>query len=187
MDQGVIPCPLLVVLDRGYPSRWLMACLTQRAIHFCMRADNLRFAMVKAFLRSGQAEAIVTIMAPDARNCQAYECQRSPTQVRLIRVVTPNSQIHALITSLHAPSWLQPKPKLSQTAIKSIEPTPLLTSIVAYHAGCCYPCLKPRHFPTHFLCSLKTLCVFSKMTQTQDHNTLSPIVNMPINQLVELS
>ncbi len=52
----------LLVLDRGYPSRWLIACLTQRAIHFCMRADNLRFAMVKAFLRSGQAEAIVTIM-----------------------------------------------------------------------------------------------------------------------------
>ncbi len=38
----------------------------------------------------------MTIMAPDARNCQAYECQRSPTQVRLIRVGLPMAKFTRL-------------------------------------------------------------------------------------------
>lgn len=35
-----------------------------------------------------------------ARDCKDYECKPMPTQVRLIKVVTPNGRIHILMTSL---------------------------------------------------------------------------------------
>jgi hypothetical protein len=90
----------LLVLDRGYPARWLIAHLAQKRIHFCMRVDMTGFAAVKSFLRSGASEQIVTLPKPDAIDCVDYECQRIPTQVRLVRVVTPNGRIHILMTSL---------------------------------------------------------------------------------------
>lgn len=90
----------LLVLDRGYPARWLMAHLSQQGIPFCMRADDSGFTAVKAFLRSGLPEAVVALRAPDERDCVEYECAPIPTQVRLVRVVTPNGRVHAVITSL---------------------------------------------------------------------------------------
>ena len=90
----------LLVLDRGYPSRWLIAHLVQRCIFFCMRVDETGFAAVKKFLRSGLEQQIVTINAPSDHACSAYECQPLPSQVRLIRVVNPNGRIHVLMTSL---------------------------------------------------------------------------------------
>jgi hypothetical protein len=90
----------LLVLDRGYPSRWLIACLAQRGIPFCMRADDSGFTAVKTFLHSGLPEAVVMLRAPDLQDCVDYECAATPTQVRLVRVVTPNGRVHAVITSL---------------------------------------------------------------------------------------
>lgn len=90
----------LLVLDRGYPSRWLIAHLSQRGIHFCIRADDSGFSAVKTFLRSTLPEAVVELRAPDAADCADYECARMPTTVRLVRVVTPNGRVHAVITSL---------------------------------------------------------------------------------------
>lgn len=90
----------LLVLDRGYPARWLLAYLTQQGIPFCVRADDSGFAAVKAFLRSDLPEAVVALRAPDKRDCVDYECAPTPSQVRLVRVVTPNGRVHAVITSL---------------------------------------------------------------------------------------
>jgi hypothetical protein len=90
----------LLVLDRGYPARWLIAHLTQRGIPFCMRADDSGFAAVKDFLRSGLSETFATLRAPDAADCADYGCAPTPTPVRLVRVVTPNGRVHAVITSL---------------------------------------------------------------------------------------
>lgn len=90
----------LLILDRGYPSRWLIAYLTQHGIPFCMRADDSGFTAVKDFLRCGLPEAVVMLRAPDKRDCVDYECAPIPTQVRLVRVVTPNGRVHAVITSL---------------------------------------------------------------------------------------
>ena len=90
----------LLVLDRGYPARWLIAHLAQRGIPFCMRADDSGFSAVKAFLRSTLPEAVVALRAPDAVDCADYECAPTPTTVRLVRVVTPNGRVHAVITSL---------------------------------------------------------------------------------------
>lgn len=90
----------LLVLDRGYPSRWLIAHLTQQGIPFCMRADDSGFSAVKAFLRSTLPETVVALRAADAVDCADYECASTPTTVRLVRVVTPNGRVHVVITSL---------------------------------------------------------------------------------------
>ncbi|QPI48820.1 hypothetical protein IV454_25460 [Massilia antarctica] len=44
----------LLLLDRGYPSRWLVALLNERAISLCMRVEKAGdggFACVRAFGR----------------------------------------------------------------------------------------------------------------------------------------
>ncbi len=90
----------ILVLDRGYPARWLIAHLTQRGIHFCMRVDLTGFVAVQQFIRSGATEDIITIRAPKALDCMDYECQQTPTRVRLVRIITPNGRIYVVMTSL---------------------------------------------------------------------------------------
>jgi len=90
----------LLVLDRGYPARWLIAYLVQQCFRFCMRVDDCGFAVVRDFLRSGQDEAVVTVRAPTKAHCADYGCEQTPTVVRLVRVVTPNGRVHAVMTSL---------------------------------------------------------------------------------------
>ncbi|MDD5277501.1 MAG: hypothetical protein PHR16_15655 [Methylovulum sp.] len=84
----------LLVLDRGYPARWLIAYLTQQEIAFCIRVDQTGFVAVQDFLRSGMAEQIVTVGKPKARYCTDYECQPISSQVRLVRIVTPNGRMY---------------------------------------------------------------------------------------------
>jgi hypothetical protein len=90
----------LLVLDRGYPARWLVAVLFARGLQFCMRVDDTGFAEVARFRRSGDAEAVVTLAPPAAADAADYDCPRAATQVRLVRVVTPTGRVHILMTSL---------------------------------------------------------------------------------------
>jgi hypothetical protein len=63
----------LLLMDRGYPSRWLVAALNVRGIGLCMRvqkAGNAGFACVRDFLRSDEHERIVTLPAPDRRDAE---------------------------------------------------------------------------------------------------------------------
>lgn len=91
----------LLLLDRGYPCRWLVAVLNQRAIKFCMRVDNSDgFACVREFARSDAIERIVTLRAPDKQDALDYECPRKPQRVRLIRNVAPNGEQRVLMTNL---------------------------------------------------------------------------------------
>ena len=93
----------LLLLDRGYPCRWLVAVLNQRQIPFCMRVEmsgNSGFAVVRDFLRSGLDEQIVTLRAADARDVLDYECSGEPQTVRLVRHIAPNGQVRVLMTNL---------------------------------------------------------------------------------------
>lgn len=90
----------LLVLDRGYPARWLIVALLQRGTAFAMRVDATGFAEVRRFLRSGQAEAVVTLAPPPARDAADYGVPRQPSTVRLVRVVTPNGRVQVVMTSL---------------------------------------------------------------------------------------
>lgn len=79
----------LLVLDRGYPARWLVAVLFARGLPFCMRVDDTGFAEVARFRRSGDAEAVVTLAPLSAADAADYGCPRAATQVRLVRVIPP--------------------------------------------------------------------------------------------------
>lgn len=93
----------LLLLDRGYPCRWLVALLNQRGIRFCMRVDvagGRGFACVREFLRSGRAEQVVSARAPERRDVRDYGCPATPPRVRLVRHVAPNGRIRVLMTNL---------------------------------------------------------------------------------------
>lgn len=91
----------LLLLDRGYPCRWLVAVLNQRAIKFCMRVDNASgFACVRAFMRSKALEQVVLLPAPNKRDALDYECPRKPQRVRLVRNVSPSGEQRVLMTNL---------------------------------------------------------------------------------------
>lgn len=69
----------LLLLDRGYPCRWLVAVLNDRAIKFCMRVDNTSgFACVRTFMRSNAPDQVVMLPAPGKRDALDYECPRKP-------------------------------------------------------------------------------------------------------------
>lgn len=93
----------LLVLDRGYPACWLVAVLIQTGIPFCMRVDNTGYQCVKAFLRSGYSQQIVTIRAANRRDCADFKCIRIASQVRLVRVITPKGNQYVVMTSLLEP------------------------------------------------------------------------------------
>jgi hypothetical protein len=93
----------LLLLDRGYPARWLVAVLNARRILFCMRVEksgNSGFACVRDFLRSGLSEQIVMLRAPDRRDAEDYECERTPQRVRLVRQVAPSGKLRVIMTNL---------------------------------------------------------------------------------------
>jgi hypothetical protein len=96
----------LLLMDRGYPSRWLVAVLNARGIGFCMRvenAGNTGFACVRDFLRSDEHERIVTLAAPDRRDADDYECPASAQKVRLVRHVASTGKVRVLMTNLLDP------------------------------------------------------------------------------------
>lgn len=93
----------LLLLDRGYPCRWLVGTLNQREIRFCMRVEmggQRGFTAVRQFLRSNLAEQIVTLPAPERQDVADYACPAQPQTVRLVRHVAPNGQIRVLMTNL---------------------------------------------------------------------------------------
>jgi len=95
----------LLLLDRGYPCRWLVGLLNHRQIPFCMRVDTQTggFSAVQEFIRSGQAEQVVTIEPPSEPDRQAYGCPTGPTHVRLVRHVASTGAVRVLMTSMMDP------------------------------------------------------------------------------------
>jgi len=93
----------LVLLDRGYPCRWLIGLLQRQGIDFCMRVDasgDRGFALVQAFRKSDLAEQIVTLPRPDPQDVADFDCPPESATVRLIRHVCADGTSRILMTSL---------------------------------------------------------------------------------------
>ena len=93
----------LLLLDRGYPARWLVSLLNHREQLFCMRVEQSGtggLSCVREFLRSGLAEQTVTLRAPDRCDADDCDCPGEPQTVRLIRHVAPNGAVRVLMTNL---------------------------------------------------------------------------------------
>lgn len=96
----------LLVLDRGYPSSWLVSLLDERGIRWCMRCDNESgWAPVRTFMRSGADETWVTLSAPSADAAKAWGCARTAPQVRLVRQVSPGGAVRVLATNLDSHAY----------------------------------------------------------------------------------
>lgn len=99
----------VLLMDRGYPSRWLVAVLKARGVGFCMRvekAGNTGFACARDFLRADEDDRIVTLSAPDRRNADDFECPATAQTVRLIRHVASTGKVRVLMTNLLDPQAL---------------------------------------------------------------------------------
>jgi hypothetical protein len=92
----------VLLLDRGYPAAWLVSLLCERGIRFCMRCDKevTGWSAVKQFLRSGAAQAQVTLNAPSAQDVQDWGCSPDAPQVRLVRNVSSNARVRVMATNL---------------------------------------------------------------------------------------
>ena len=65
----------VIVLDRGYPSAWLVALLNACGVRFVMRCDNdSGWLPAKTFLRSGEVQTCVTLNAPSAADVRDWGC-----------------------------------------------------------------------------------------------------------------
>lgn len=90
----------LLLLDRGFPCRWLVALLNHLGIAFCMRVDASGFAAVRHFANSSAREKVVVLPAPDRTDALAYGAPRRPQKVRLIRQISPSGEVRVLMTNL---------------------------------------------------------------------------------------
>lgn len=94
------PAQDLLVLDRGYVGNTMAATLAQHGMAFCLRVDASGWRCVADFRRSNEAERVVTLSPPTARDASTFDLARTATTVRLIRNIAPNGQIRVLMTNL---------------------------------------------------------------------------------------
>jgi hypothetical protein len=93
----------LLLLDRGYPSFWLLFMLKARGIEFCVRLKDNWWLKVKEFTESDEKERIVTFSLPkkDRSKLAAYpHMQNTTITCRLIKVELENGEKEILCTSL---------------------------------------------------------------------------------------
>lgn len=96
----------LLLLDRGFPSYWLFAWLTERQRHFCIRVrdDVAGMKQFEPFIRSTAQEAVIRVEVPAAATrkaaAQGFEIGQRCFLIRLIRVRLPSGQTEFLATSL---------------------------------------------------------------------------------------
>lgn len=94
----------VLLLDRGYPAAWLINLLNERGILFVMRCDTASggWRALREFMRGDQAEAVVTLSAPDARDAADWGCSPQAPTVRLVRNVASGAKLRVLLTNLSA-------------------------------------------------------------------------------------
>lgn len=93
----------MLLLDRGYPSFWLLFLLRARGIEFCVRLKEDWWLKVKDFTQSNEKERIVTFSLPkkDRAKLKDYpHMQDTEITCRLIKVELENGEKEILCTSL---------------------------------------------------------------------------------------
>ncbi|NJM15262.1 MAG: IS4 family transposase [Bacteroidales bacterium] len=93
----------ILLLDRGYPSFWLLFLLKAKGIEFCVRLKDNWWLKVKDFTESNEQERLVTFTLPkkDYKKLAEYpDMQEATITCRLIKIVLPDGTIEVLCTSL---------------------------------------------------------------------------------------
>lgn len=93
----------MLLLDRGYPSFWLLFLLKAKGIEFCVRLKDNWWLAVKEFVESSDMEQIVSFELPkkDKEKIADYpEMQETKQSFRLIKVLLEDGKVEVLCTSL---------------------------------------------------------------------------------------
>jgi Transposase DDE domain len=93
----------LLLLDRVYPCFWLLFLLVAKKIDFCVRLKADWWLKANAFLKSPQADGIVTFKLPkmDWDKLKDYpETRNQELRCRLVKVELPTGGTEILCTSL---------------------------------------------------------------------------------------
>jgi hypothetical protein len=93
----------MLLLDRGYPSFWLLFMLKARGIEFCVRLKEDWWLKVKDFTESNDHERTVTFSLPkkDWKKLKDYpHMQDAEITCRLVKVELENGEKEILCTSL---------------------------------------------------------------------------------------
>lgn len=93
----------LLLLDRGYPSIWLLLLLKARGVEFCVRMKEDWWLSVKEFVESDEKERIVTYTLPkkDRKKLADYpQMMDQSITCRLIKIELENGEKEVLCTSL---------------------------------------------------------------------------------------
>jgi hypothetical protein len=100
VDKGDI-----VLLDRGYPSRYLFSILLSKGSHFIVRMKPY-WVPVKEFVKSRKKDITITMEVPDGdyeRYRQQFPSMRKTMKCRLVKVLAENGEEQILCTSLLDP------------------------------------------------------------------------------------
>jgi hypothetical protein len=100
IDKGDI-----VMLDRGYPSRYLFSILVSKGSHFIVRMKP-NWLPVKEFIKSRKKDITVTMEVPDGdyeRYRKQFPAMRKTVKCRMVKVVAGNGEEQILCTSLLDP------------------------------------------------------------------------------------
>ena len=92
----------ILLLDRGYPSRYLFSVLQTKGIHFVVRM-SLNWVPVKKFLQSRKQEMVVSLEVPDGdydRYRQEFPSMKKTVKCRMVKVLAENGEQQVLCTSL---------------------------------------------------------------------------------------
>ena len=102
---GVIKPGDVLVLDRGYPARWLFAVLHARGVNYCVRIEGCGWTAVQALVRSRDSESVVSLKLT-GKDRQHWADHGQPgaapsaVKVRLVKVMLPNGKLQIMATSL---------------------------------------------------------------------------------------
>ena len=97
VEQGDI-----LILDRGYPSRYLFSVLASLGIHFVVRM-KYNWLPVKKFIKSRKQDIVVSMEVPDGdyeRYGLQYPAMKKTIKCRLVKVRDPKGNLQVLCTSL---------------------------------------------------------------------------------------
>lgn len=96
----------LLLLDRGYPCKWLLFLLAAKGVEFCIRMKDEWWVEVNEFVKSEDQERFVEFSLPakDYDKLSDYKHVIGTTlKCRLIKVKLDNGEIEILCTSLLDP------------------------------------------------------------------------------------
>jgi hypothetical protein len=93
----------LLLMDRGYPSFWLLFLLKARGVEFCVRLKEDWWLQVKEFTESEllEKEVVFTLPKKDRKKLADYpDFQQTTITCRLIKVILEDGSKEILCTSL---------------------------------------------------------------------------------------